>query len=161
MTGIETSRQGADLSTMAKTNSDTDEPLAQIAEGLKEGLSFTVSARDMETFRELSGDDNPLHFDADFAHARGFEGPLVYGALMVAAISRLLGTKLPGPGCVWHSLKIDFRKPLYVDQTATLAGVVSYCNASLGLLRVTLEVSSGGELLAKGEAQASLARPVS
>lgn len=146
---------------MARTKTDIGAPAAQITEGLTDGLSFTVTARDMDAFRALSGDDNPLHSDADFARARGFEGPVVYGALMVAAISRLLGTRLPGPGCVWHSLKIDFRNPLYVGQPATLKGVVRYCNDSLGLLRVTLEVSAGDRLLAKGEAQASLARPAS
>jgi len=131
------------------------ETLGALSEGLSAGISFTVSAQDMEDFKRLSGDDNPIHSDAAFAQACGFEGPIVYGALMVAAISRLLGTKLPGHGCIWHSLKIDFRAPLYVDQPASLTGRVTYCNAELQLLRVALRISSGDRIVATGEAQAN------
>jgi len=143
---------------MVNTKASTAPSFDRIHEGLTDGLAFTVTEREMEAFRSLSGDDNPIHSDAEFARVRGFEGPVVYGGLMLAAISRLLGTQLPGYGCVWHSLKIDFKKPLYVDQPATLSGVVTYCNASLRLLRVALKISAGERLLAKGEAQASLAQ---
>jgi 3-hydroxybutyryl-CoA dehydratase len=131
------------------------ERLGELSEGLSAGLSFTISAQDMADFMRLSGDDNPIHSDAAFAQGCGFEGPIVYGALMIAAISRLLGTKLPGHGCVWHSLKIDFRAPLYVDQPASLTGRVTYCNAELQLLRVALRISSGDRIVATGEAQAN------
>jgi 3-hydroxybutyryl-CoA dehydratase len=146
---------------MITTKVEAADSFDRIREGLTEGLEFAVTAQDMDVFRTLSGDDNPLHLDEDFARARGFEGPVVYGGLMLAAISRLLGTKLPGYGCVWHSLRIDFKKPLYVDERATLTGAVTYCNASLGLLRVDLRIAAGDRVLAKGEAQASLARPTS
>jgi 3-hydroxybutyryl-CoA dehydratase len=132
------------------------ETLGQLCEGLSAGISFTVLQQDMEDFGRLSVDDNPIHSDVVFARARGFEGPIVYGGLMVAAISRLLGTRLPGHGCVWHSLKIDFRAPLYVDETASLTGVVTYHNADLRLVRVALRLSCGDRVIAKGEAQASI-----
>lgn len=109
----------------------------------------------MESFRQISGDDNPIHSDDAFARARGFDGAIVYGALLVAVVSSLLGTKLPGHGCVWHSLKIDFRGPLYVGEPGSLAGVVTYCNAELRLLRVALNITSGDRIVATGEAQAS------
>jgi 3-hydroxybutyryl-CoA dehydratase len=131
------------------------ERLGALCEGLTAGISFTVSAQDMETFKRLSGDDNPIHSGVAFAQACGFEGPIVYGALMIAAISRLLGTKLPGHGCIWHSLKIDFRAPLYVDEAASLTGRVTYYNNELQLLRVTLRISSGDRIVATGEAQAN------
>jgi acyl-CoA thioesterase FadM len=62
---------------------------------------------------------------------------------------------LPGHGCIWHSLKIDFRAPLYVDETASLTGRVTYCNADLQLLRVALRISTGDRTVATGEAQAN------
>jgi 3-hydroxybutyryl-CoA dehydratase len=131
------------------------ERLEALCEGLTAGISFAVSVQDMEAFERLSGDDNPIHSDEAFAQACGFEGPIVYGALMIAAISRLLGTKLPGHGCIWHSLKIDFRAPLYVDEAASLTGRVTYCNKELQLLRVEFRIASGDRLIAKGEAQAN------
>ena len=156
-------RESAQASATGATGSfgSASETLGPLREGLSSGLSFAVSQEDMDAFARLSADDNPIHSDAAFAQARGFEGPIVYGGLLVAAISRLLGTQLPGHGCVWHSLKIDFRAPLYVDETASLTGVVTYHNAELHLLRVALRLSCGDRLVAKGEAQASLKQAAS
>ena len=113
----------------------------------------------MEAFRSLSGDDNPIHFDPDFARARGFAGPIVYGGLLVAEISRLLGTLLPGHGCVWQSLTLRFRKPLFVGNAARLEASVKHETPHLGVTLVTFVILSGGGPIAEGEAMALLPRP--
>lgn len=121
-------------------------------------LPFTVTAGDMAAFRALSGDDNPLHHDEGFAAARGFRGTVVYGGLVVAQVSRLLGTRLPGHGCVWQSLALRFRQPLHVGEAAEVAGTVTHGNADVGVVRLALAVTAGGRTLAEGEAQALLSR---
>ena len=146
------------LSELANPNEQNSSALG---EGLSVGIAFSVGTEEMESFRRLSADDNPIHADAAFARSCGFDGPVVYGGLLVAVVSRLLGTRLPGHGCVWHSLKMDFRAPLYVGEAATLSGTVTYWNPSLRLLRVSLRITSGDRLIAKGEAQANNARPES
>lgn len=129
---------------------------AVIDVGSVTSVRLRVSAADQAAFRALSGDDNPLHFDDAFARARGFEGAVVYGGLIVAAISRLLGNELPGPGCVWHSLKLDFRAPLYVDQAAEVQATVTHFAEALGLWRLSLAVVVADRRIAKGEATAML-----
>ena len=124
--------------------------------GSMTSVRFRVSAADQAAFRALSGDDNPLHVDDEFAQARGFRGAVVYGGLIVAAISRLLGNQLPGPGCVWHSLKLDFRAPLYVDEAAEVQATVTHFSAGLGLWRLSLAVAAADRRVAKGEATAML-----
>ncbi len=119
-------------------------------------VHFRVSTANQAAFRALSGDDNPLHFDDAFARARGFAGPVVYGGLIVAAISRLLGNEVPGAGCVWHSLKLDFRAPLYVDEPATVQATLTHFTEALGLWRLGLDVAVPGRRIAKGEASAML-----
>lgn len=122
---------------------------------------FSISREAMETFRALSGDTNPLHDDEDFARGLGFEGPVVYGALIVAQVSRLLGTRLPGPGCVWRSLSLRFRGPLYVGQTARLAATIIHANEDIGTVDLKLRVDVGRRCIADGEAAALLkAEPV-
>ena len=135
-----------------------DESVPGLEEGQTATVSFVVSAEDMSRYEQLSGDDNPLHKDETFARARGFERPVVYGGLLVAMISRLLGTRIPGPGCIWQRLEVDFRAPLYTDQDALLTGTVTYCNAELGLARVGLVVTVDDRVIAKGQAQAALGR---
>jgi 3-hydroxybutyryl-CoA dehydratase len=124
--------------------------------GAVTSVRFRVSAADQAAFRALSGDDNPLHFDDDFAQARGFRSTVVFGGLIVGAISRLLGNQLPGPGCVWHSLKLDFRGPLYVDEAAEVQATVTHFTEALGLWRLSLAVAVGDRRIAKGEATAML-----
>lgn len=117
---------------------------------------FNVTREDMAAFRALSGDTNPLHDDEDFARSRGFEGPVVYGALIIAQVSRLLGTRLPGPGCVWRSLSLRFRGPLYIGQTARLAATIIHANEDIGTVDLKLRVDVGRRCIADGEAAALL-----
>jgi len=122
-------------------------------------VDFVITPEDMSAYASLSGDHNPLHHDADFARARGFEGPVVYGGLLVGAVSRLLGERLPGPGCVWHSVALKFRAALYVGEPACCEGRITYCSDDLGVLRMHVEVRAGDRLVASGEVQAGLGRP--
>jgi 3-hydroxybutyryl-CoA dehydratase len=119
-------------------------------------LEFCVTPEDMQIFRRLSGDTNPIHHDVAAARERGFQDVVVYGGLVVAQISRLLGTTLPGPGCVWRSIALRFRNPLYVGIPARLEATVAYSNETFGLIRLKLRVEAGGAVVADGEAEAQL-----
>lgn len=112
----------------------------------------------MEAFRTLSGDTNPLHDDAPYARRRGFDGRVVYGGLLVAQVSRLLGAHLPGHGCVWRSLALRFRAPLYVGQAAWLTATVTHANEELGVMDLKLRIEANDRTIADGEAATILAR---
>ena len=130
--------------------------LADLHEGLTATVPFTVSAAQMQAFAELSGDFNPLHTDDAFARAKRFDGAVVYGALMVAKVSQLIGMQLPGRDSVWASLALDFRKPLYVGQAAEVEGTVTGVSASTGMVALRLAVRADGKVLAKGTAEVLL-----
>jgi len=105
-----------------------------------------------------SGDFNPLHTDDAFARSKGFDGAVVYGALMVAKVSQLIGMRLPGRDSVWASVSLDFRKPLYVAQPAQVEGVVTDVSESTGMVALKLTVRAAGKVLAKGTAEVVLGR---
>jgi acyl dehydratase len=129
-----------------------------LTEGLQAGIDFSITPRQMRQFAELSGDFNPLHTDTAFARGKGFDGVVVYGGLLIARISQLIGMHLPGRDGVWASIALDFRKPLYVDQAARVEGQVTEVSASTGLVRLRLTVRSMDALLAKGTAEVILGR---
>ena len=54
-------------------------------------FSREITAEMMEQFRVMSGDDNPLHTDENFAKDRGFPGKVVYGMLTASLYSCLGG----------------------------------------------------------------------
>ena len=65
-----------------------------LAEGHEVSETFTIDDAAMAAFADLSGDRNPLHTDAAFARSRGFPDRVVYGGLILARVSRLLGMRL-------------------------------------------------------------------
>lgn len=130
--------------------------LDQLAEGTKAVVDFTVTAAQMQAFADLSGDHNPLHTDDAFARAKRFDGAVVYGALLIAKVSQLIGMQLPGRDSVWASLSMDFRKPLYVGQAAQVEGTVTEVSQSTGMVALQLAVRANGKVLAKGQAEVLL-----
>ena len=130
--------------------------LNDLALGTKASVAFSLSAHEMRQFAEISGDINPLHVDDSFAQRKGYASAVVYGALLVAKISQLIGMQLPGRDSVWASLSLDFRRPLYVDQAAQVEGTVASVHATTGLIELGLVLRASGQVIAKGKAEVLL-----
>ena len=127
-----------------------------LEEGTEVCLPFTVSDEDMNAFMLLSGDQSALHTDLDFARRKGFDSRVVYGGLIVAQISRLLGMHLPGRDGVWNGLKIDFRRPLYPNQPASVIGCISHRSEATRSLTIKLRIEAGDRLIATGSADVTV-----
>jgi phosphate acetyltransferase len=116
-----------------------------------------VTAEEVDAFARMSGDVNPLHLDDAFSEERGFRGRVVHGALVNAFISRLLGTELPGPGCLWLSQSTRFTRPVYVaDPIEVVVRVVHKSEALRTLVLETTVENLLGETLLVGEAKVSV-----
>jgi acyl dehydratase len=129
---------------------------ADLAVGGKASFEFSVSDMDMARFAELSGDFNPLHIDDAFARAKKFEGKVVFGALIIAKVSRLIGMELPGQDSVWTNVNFQFNRPLYVGQAATLEGAVTTLSEATGFVELRLTLKVDGRTLGKGTAEVLL-----
>jgi acyl dehydratase len=131
--------------------------LEELSAGMQASVPFVVRSEDMTRFAELSGDFNPLHVDDEFARDKGFEGAVVYGGLIVAKVSQLIGMHLPGRDALWTRVALDFIRPLYVDQDARVDGMVDNVSASTGMVALKLGIRlATGQLLAKGSAEVIL-----
>ncbi len=101
-------------------------------EDLKVGMSAsyakTVTEADVVLFAGVSGDTNPVHLNEEFAKETMFHGRIAHGMLSASFISTVLGTKLPGPGCIYLSQNLKFRAPVRsgdtVSATATITDIV-------------------------------------
>ena len=111
-----------------------------------------VSEADIEAFAAVSGDDNPLHLDEAFAATTPFKGRIAHGLLAASYISAVLGTQLPGPGSVYLSQSLRFRRPVRIGDAVTARVSVAAIDADKG--RVTLETVClvGGKAVIEGEA---------
>ena len=80
--------------------------------GASAELSREVTARDIELFTEISGDRNPLHYDAEAAAATRFGEIVVQGGITSAILNAVVAEELPGPGSVFLNTRFDFRAPV-------------------------------------------------
>ncbi len=89
----------------------------------------TITESDINLFCAISGDTNPLHLDHEYARTTMFGGPIAHGMLSASIISTVIGTKLPGPGCVYISQNCRFTAPVRAGDTVrarvTVTGLVS------------------------------------
>jgi acyl dehydratase len=74
--------------------------------------SRTISDRDIELFTELTGDRNPLHYDADAAERSRFGGIIVQGGVTSGLLNAVVAEDLPGPGSVFLHVDWSFRAPV-------------------------------------------------
>src|ERR1700712_2549770 len=91
-----------------------DLSLGQSAEMTRE-----VGAADIDAFAAVSGDTNPVHLDAAYAAATPFGERIAHGMLAGAYISAVLGVKLPGPGAIYLSQSLRFRRPVKIGDQVT------------------------------------------
>jgi Acyl dehydratase len=89
----------------------------QIEVGMIEQLSRTVSTEMVEAYARLVGDVNPVHLDEAFAAKTIFRRRIAHGMLPAGLISAILGTRLPGPGSIYLSQELEFKRPVYLDDT--------------------------------------------
>lgn len=109
--------------------------------GASETVTIPVSQAMSDAFRHLSGDDAPLHTDEDFARAHGFEGRLVHGAFVVSLLSRVVGTRFPGPQSLWLKCDISFRNPCYVPSTLRFHGIVVQQSHAIGSIALKFDIT--------------------
>jgi 3-hydroxybutyryl-CoA dehydratase len=90
-------------------------------EDLKEGMSATfgktITESDIYTFAGVSGDTNPVHINEEYARGTMFKSRIAHGMIGAAFISAVLGTKMPGPGCIYVSQNLKFRAPVRIGDT--------------------------------------------
>jgi acyl dehydratase len=112
----------------------------------------TFTADDVEAFARLTGDRNPLHFDAGFAARTRVGRLVVQGGLTTGLFNALVAERLPGPGSVFLHQEWDYPAPAYVGDTVTAEAVVVEARADKPItrLRCVARRDDGTEVL-RGE----------
>jgi 3-oxoacyl-[acyl-carrier protein] reductase len=93
---------------------------AEIAVGDVAEVRHVITEQDIERFVALTGDDNRLHVDSQFARTTPFKTRVVHGMLGASFISTAIGTKLPGDGALWYSQNLEFLSPVRVGDELTV-----------------------------------------
>lgn len=102
--------------------------LADLTPGVTESFTVTITEEMMAQFYAITGDNSPIHMDADYAAGRGYPGRVVYGMLGASFLSTLAGVYLPGEHCLLHGVDLKFAKPIFIGDILTVTGVVDEVN---------------------------------
>lgn len=91
--------------------------LEDLSVGMTAAYAKTITSADIILFAGISGDTNPVHLNQEFASKTVFKDRIAHGFLSGSFISTVIGTKLPGPGCIYVSQTLNFKAPVKVGDT--------------------------------------------
>ena len=120
--------------------------------GMGAEITKVTAADDIRAFAALTGDDNPVHLDEDFAKTTRFGGRIAHGMLTASLISAVIGTRLPGPGCIYVEQVLRFKAPVRIGDEVTARVTVSGLIAEKKFVRLETLCLVGGETVLEGEA---------
>jgi 3-hydroxybutyryl-CoA dehydratase len=131
---------------------------SQLAPGVTESFTVTVTEEKMAQFYALTGDCSPIHMDAAYAAKRSFPGRVVYGMLGASMVSTLAGVYLPGEHCLLHEVDAKFAKPVFIGDTLTVTGKVEESNETFREITVKYSITNqDGKKVTRGVYKAGLA----
>ena len=130
--------------------------MAHTYESLTVGDSYsfsrTITAKEVELFAEVTGDDNPLHVDPEYAETTSFGRPIVHGVFLLGLVSKLLGRDFPGHGSIAVSLSARFLRPVPVGEEVTIEVKVAEKIENRKHIRFRTKGSVQGKMAFSGEA---------
>ena len=91
----------------------------ELCVGDKASSSIKVTQEYINKFAEVSGDNNPIHINQQYAEKTVFKKCIGHGLISLSEISKIIGTQMPGCGAVFINEKIDYLGPIYVGDTIT------------------------------------------
>lgn len=113
----------------------------------------TISESDVYMYAGISGDFNPAHINAVEAEKGMFKERIAHGMLTASFISTVLGVHLPGPGTIYLSQELSFKKPVKFGDTieAKVEVIERIIEKNRLILRTTC-TNQHGELVIDGKA---------
>jgi acyl dehydratase len=116
-------------------------------------ISRTVTARDIDAFAGMTGDRNPIHFDARLAANTPFGGIVVQGGVTSGLLNALVATHLPGPGTVFLEVGWRFLKAVKPGETITARVEVLSVREDKPVCRLATTITNAaGETVLDGHA---------
>jgi 3-hydroxybutyryl-CoA dehydratase len=80
--------------------------------GMHATFSKTITEADIVLFAGVSGDNNAVHVNEEFAATTAFGGRIAHGFLTASVISAAVANRLPGPGTIYMGQQLKFRAPV-------------------------------------------------
>jgi 3-hydroxybutyryl-CoA dehydratase len=121
--------------------------------GDEASISRTITEAHIVAFSGLTGDNNPIHVDAQHAAESIFGERIAHGMLVAGLISAVLGSDLPGPNSIYLGQDLKFTAPVKIGDTVTVAVTVTEKRDDKKIITLrTTAVNQRGEMVIDGTA---------
>ncbi len=107
--------------------------------------TLTLNADHVQTFADLTGDYNPLHFDESFTAKTKFKRLVVQGGLTTGLLHALVAMDMPGPGTVFLSQNWKFTAPVFIGDTIIAEAEILCIHESKPVTQLKIQVTREGE----------------
>lgn len=115
---------------------------------------FVVTQDVYVAFQKCSGDMNPLHTDESFAKEKGFPECVMYGNIINAFVSTLIGMCLPTPDVIIHSQEIQYKNPVFMNDVLTAEMKTNDVFESVNAVELKFSFrNAAGKIVSKGKVQ--------
>ncbi|NJL93112.1 MAG: MaoC family dehydratase [Anaerolineae bacterium] len=115
--------------------------------------SKTITEADVRAYADLIGDHNSIHLDEAYAAQSVFGRRVAHGMLSAGVISAALANELPGPGTIYLSQNLKFKKPVFLGDTITVTLTCTAYRAERRIATLSTTVTNqDGEVVIEGEA---------
>lgn len=133
--------------------------IEDISPGMSAVYARTVTEAEIVLFAGVSGDDNPVHLNEVYAANSMFKGRVAHGMLSAGFISAAIGTRLPGPGCVYLSQSLRFRAPVRIGDTVEARVTVTEVLPERNRVKLSTVCTVGETVVIEGEAEVMVPPP--
>ena len=107
----------------------------------------------VRSFAAMSGDDNPVHLDDEYAKGSIFKERVAHGILVTGLISNVLGCKLPGYGSIYMSQSVSFLRPVKIGDEITATVTAIEKDEKIKSIKFSTNCTNQlGKVVIKGEA---------
>ncbi len=126
--------------------------LEDLSVGMSAETTNLVTEDVIQQFAAVSGDTNPVHLDADFAAKTSFGERIAHGMLSGAYISAAIGTNLPGPGAIYISQSLSFKRPVKIGAEVVTRVEITAIDEAKARVTFATVCKVGGKAVVDGEA---------
>ena len=120
--------------------------IEEIQVGMSASFKKLITKEMEDSFRVITGDENPLHKEDDFAleiSGGNFKGHAAFGMLTASFYSTVAGMYLPGKYSLIQSFdEISFMKPVFVGDELTVNAEVIDKDEALKMIRLKIIIKN-------------------
>ena len=126
----------------------------EIEIGMQKSFKIFISEDMLDDFAKLSGDDNPLHMNEEYASSTSFKKRVCSGMFLASFFSRLVGMYLPGKHALHISQSLNFVNPCFIGETITVEGKVIDKSTATKIIKLETTITNeSGKRIIDGKAQ--------